>query len=91
MGRKALPPASLRPLGGKLIFGGEEISIPETRPLQKFYILQILSFKDSSFTYLFIVSVSLPRGFFEGMRENIFHIFWALHKTYNKFVCTYNE
>ena len=27
---------------------------------------------------LCIVSVSLVRGFFEGTRENIFHIFWAI-------------
>ena len=39
MGRKVLPPADLRPLGGKLFFcGGEEISIPETRPIRKSYI-----------------------------------------------------
>ena len=55
MGRKSLPPAGLRPLGGKLFFPwanfwrffqrdpffnpwDEEISIPETRPIQKSYI-----------------------------------------------------
>ena len=45
MGRKALPPAVLRPWEASfssrgLIFGGEEISIPETRPIRKSYIYQ---------------------------------------------------
>ena len=45
LGKKILPPAGLRPLGGKLIFGGEE-----TRPIRKSYIFMHLhcSFEKTS-------------------------------------------
>jgi hypothetical protein len=37
-GKKSLPPKGRRPAGDKLIFGGEEISTLETRPIRKSYI-----------------------------------------------------
>ena len=46
VGRKSLPPAGLRPLGGKLFNPwDEEISIPETRPIQKSYISPLFEVK----------------------------------------------
>ena len=42
-----------------------------------FVNLIIQKFKFWKSDQLFIVSVSLVRGFFEGMRQNILYIFWA--------------
>ena len=48
-------------------------------PNDVFVNLTIQESKFCKVAQLFIVSVSLVRGFLGGTRENIFHIVWALY------------